>query len=132
MNKEDKRVDKNNYYLDIAETVLERATCLRRIWGAIIVKNGQILSTGYNNPPRGEPHCWQCTKCGNGKDITTYLACPSVHAQMNALLSVARRDMIGADLYLAGFDVKYFAYTSLNAAKSAISAKKQVVFNTLS
>lgn len=101
-----KRPSIDQYYIEIAKAVSLRSTCLRKHYGAIIVKNGQILSTGYNNPPRGEPHCWQCTKCGNGKDIAAYLTCPSVHAQMNALLSVARKDMIGADLYLAGFDVK--------------------------
>ena len=47
-----KRIDKENYYLDIAETVLERSTCLRRCYGAIIVKNDEIVSTGYNGAPR--------------------------------------------------------------------------------
>ena len=47
------RVSKRNYYLDIAQTVLERATCLRRVYGAIIVKNDEIISTGYNGAPRG-------------------------------------------------------------------------------
>ena len=51
------RISKENYYLDIAETVLERATCLRRVYGAIIVKNDEIISTGYNGAPRG-PTAW--------------------------------------------------------------------------
>ena len=53
-----KRIDKENYYLDIAETVLERSTCLRRCYGAIIVKNDEIVSTGYNGAPRGGRTAW--------------------------------------------------------------------------
>ena len=49
------RISKENYYLNIAQTVLERATCLRRVFGAIIVKNDEIISTGYNGAPRGPP-----------------------------------------------------------------------------
>lgn len=47
------RIVKENYYLDIAETVLERSTCLRRQYGAIIVRNDEIVATGYNGAPRG-------------------------------------------------------------------------------
>ena len=88
------RVSKENYYLDIAESVLERATCLRRVYGAIIVKNDEIISTGYNGAreamkvPRGE----------------RYELCRSVHAEANAIISAARRDMVGGTLYLAGKD----------------------------
>ena len=52
------RISKENYYLDIAETVLERATCLRRVYGAIIVKNDEIISTGYNGAPRAALTAW--------------------------------------------------------------------------
>ena len=51
------RISKENYYLDIAQTVLERATCLRRVYGAIIVKNDEIIATGYNGAPRGRANC---------------------------------------------------------------------------
>ena len=51
------RISKTNYYLDIAETVSERCTCLRRRYGAIIVKNDSIVSTGYNGAPRGRENC---------------------------------------------------------------------------
>ena len=57
------RISKENYYLDIAETVLERATCLRRIYGAIIVKNDEIISTGYNGAPRGRANCVDMGYC---------------------------------------------------------------------
>lgn len=101
-----KRPSKEEYYLDIAKAVAKRSTCLRKAYGAIIVKNDRVIATGYNGAVAGEPHCTTCTKCNNGKDIETYLSCKSCHAEMNALLSASRKDMIGADLYLAGYDVK--------------------------
>ena len=100
------RPSKETYYTDIAKVVATRSTCLRKRYGAIIVKNDSIIATGYNNPPRGESHCSACTKCGNGKDTSTYIDCPAVHAEMNAIISANRNDMLGADLYLAGYDVK--------------------------
>lgn len=57
------RISKENYYLDIAQTVLERATCLRRVYGAIIVKNDEIISTGYNGAPRGRRNCVDMGYC---------------------------------------------------------------------
>ena len=103
-----KRIDKENYYLDIAETVLERSTCLRRCYGAIIVKNDEIISTGYNGAPRGRRNCVDlgyCTreamKVPRGE---RYELCRSVHAEANAIISAARRDMVGGTLYLAGKD----------------------------
>ena len=57
------RVSKHNYYLDIAQTVSERATCLRRRFGAIIVKNDTIISTGYNGAPRGRMNCTDIESC---------------------------------------------------------------------
>lgn len=101
-----KRPTKEEYYIGIARAVAMRSTCLRKAYGAIIVKNDEIISTGYNNPPRGESHCVECTKCSNGKDEATYLSCPAVHAEQNSLLSASRKEMIGADLYLAGYDVR--------------------------
>ena len=95
----------DEYYLGIAKAVSARSTCIRKHYGTVIVKNGEIIATGYNNPPRGEPHCYTCTKCKNGKDASTYIDCPAVHAEMNAIISASRNEMLGADLYLAGFDV---------------------------
>ena len=97
------RIDKVNYYLDIAETVLERGTCLRRKFGAVIVKNDEIVSTGYNGNCRGEPHCIKCSKIDCNKDEAEYLTCKSVHAEMNAIISASRNEMLGATLYLAGY-----------------------------
>jgi len=101
-----KRPSLDEYYLNIAKAVSERSTCLKKHYGCVIVKNGEIISTGYNNPPRGEPHCWQCTKTCTGTGETAYLSCPSVHAEQNAIISASRNEMLGADLYLAGYDVK--------------------------
>ena len=100
------RISKENYYLDIAETVLERATCLRRIYGAIIVKNDEIVSTGYNGAPRGRKNCMDLGYCTreamNIPSGQRYELCRSVHAEMNAIISAARRDTLGSTLYLAG------------------------------
>ena len=101
-----KRIDKENYYLDIAETVLERSTCLRRCYGAIIVKNDEIVSTGYNGAPRGRKNCMDLGYCArealNIPSGERYELCRSVHAEMNAIISAARRDTLGSTLYLAG------------------------------
>ena len=102
------RISKENYYLDIAETVLERATCLRRVYGAIIVKNDEIISTGYNGAPRGRANCVDMGYCSREAMRVPrgerYELCRSVHAEANAIISAARRDMVGGTLYLAGKD----------------------------
>ena len=102
------RISKDNYYLDIAETVIGRATCLRRCYGAIIVKNDEIISTGYNGAPRGRRNCVDLGRCArealNVPRGERYELCRSVHAEANAIISAARRDMVGGTLYLAGKD----------------------------
>ena len=94
------RVSKRNYYLDIAQTVLERATCLRRVYGAIIVKNDEIISTGYNGAPRGRKNCVDLGYCTREQLKVPrgerYELCRSVHAEANAIISAQRRDMVGA------------------------------------
>ena len=100
------RVSKRNYYLDIAQTVLERATCLRRVYGAIIVKNDEIISTGYNGSPRGRKNCVDLGYCTREQLKVPrgerYELCRSVHAEANAIISAQRRDMVGATIYLVG------------------------------
>ena len=100
------RIDKENYYLDIAETVLKRATCLRRCYGAIIVKNDEIISTGYNGAPRGRRNCTDLGYCTRDAlqvpSGERYELCRSVHAEANAIISASRRDMVGGTLYLVG------------------------------
>ena len=99
------RIDKVNYYLDIAETVLERSTCLRRRYGAIIVQRDEIISTGYNGAPRGRLNCADLGGCTreelNIPSGERYELCRSVHAEANAIISARRSDMLGACLYLA-------------------------------
>ena len=101
----EKRIDKDNYYLNIAETVAERSTCLRKKVGCVIVNHDEIISTGYNGAPRGRKNCIDigfCTKKKLFPDVRHggYDACRSVHAEQNALISARRNDMIGATLYL--------------------------------
>ncbi len=104
------RRDKINYYLDIAETVCERGTCLRRNYGAIIVNNDEIVSTGYVGAPRGRKNCCDVGYCVREKlEIPRgqrYELCRSVHAEQNAIISASRHDTIGATIYLAGIDAK--------------------------
>ena len=102
------RVSKINYYLDIAQTVSEGSTCLRKIFGAIIVKNDSIVSTGYNGAPRGRENCCDLRFClrehlgiPRGE---RYEMCRSVHAEANAIIAAARENMIGSTLYMACTD----------------------------
>ncbi len=100
-----KRIDKENYYLDIAQTVLERSTCLRRCYGAIIVQHDEIISTGYNGAPRGRKNCADLNFCTRMKmNIPSgerYELCRSVHAEANCIISAARKDTLDATLYMA-------------------------------
>ncbi len=104
------RVSKTNYYLDIAETVSERSTCLRRRFGAIIVKNDVIISTGYNGAPRGRKNCNDLAYCAREKmgipRGERYEMCRSVHAEANAIIAADRDKMIGSTLYMCCTDPK--------------------------
>lgn len=102
------RVDKTNYYLDIAQTVAERSTCLRRCFGAIIVNRDEIIATGYNGAPRGRANCSDLGECMREKlgipKGQRYELCRSVHAEANCIISAPRADMLGSALFLAGLD----------------------------
>ena len=102
------RPSKTKYYLDIAAAVAARSTCLRRQYGAVIVKNDRIISTGYNGAARKEPNCCDegtCWREANGiPHGQQYEKCRAVHAEANAIISASGQDMIGADLYLSGFE----------------------------
>ena len=123
-----KRIEKENYYLDIAQTVLERSTCLRRQYGAIIVRNDEIVATGYNGAPRGRKNCSDLGYCVREQMCVPrgerYELCRSVHAEANAIISAARRDMIGATLYLVGRDAKS---GELIRAGSCTMCKRQII-----
>lgn len=98
------RIDKQNYYLDIAGTVLERSTCMRRQYGAIIVQSDEIVSSGYNGAPRGRKNCGDLGYCAReAMKIPSgqrYELCRSVHAEANAIISASRREVLGASLYM--------------------------------
>ena len=98
------RIDKTNYYLDIAGTVLERSTCMRRHYGAIIVQDDEIVSSGYNGAPRGRKNCGDLGYCArealNIPSGERYELCRSVHAGANAIISAPRREVLGATLYM--------------------------------
>lgn len=124
------RRDKINYYLDIAETVLERGTCLRRNYGAAIVKNDRIISTGYVGAPRGRKNCCDLGYCRREQlkipRGERYELCRSVHAEANAIINAAGVEMIGADLFLVGKDMITKDYVK-NA--SCCSMCKRLVIN---
>ena len=95
----------DEYYLQIADAVSLKSKCLKKHYGAIIVKNNEIISTGFNGPARGEDHCVKCTKVGSDKDMIEYSRCPAIHAEMNCIISASRQEMLGSVLYLSGRDV---------------------------
>ena len=123
------RRDKTNYYLDIAQSVLERSTCLRRNFGAIIVKNDEIVSTGYAGAPRGRANCSDLGYCTREKlNIPRgqrYELCRSVHAEANAIISAPRSAMFGATLYLVGVDHKTRELVS--DASSCAMCKRMII-----
>ena len=97
------RPTKSEYYLDIASAVSKRSTCIRRHYGAVIVNNDEIVSTGYNGSPRGDKNCCDYGICmrAEAKRNSCYEECKSVHAEQNAMISASRREMLGATLYLS-------------------------------
>lgn len=123
------RREKKNYYLDIAETVLERGTCLRRNYGAIIVSNDEIISTGYTGAPRGRKNCIDLGVCyrieNNIPSGERYEMCRSVHAEANAIISAKRDEMIDAVLYLVGKEKKTGEY--VKNANSCTMCKRLII-----
>lgn len=126
-----KRLCKNNYYLGIAETVAVNSTCLRRAFGAVIVKNDEILSTGYNGAPRGRKNCSDLCFCMREKlNIPRgerYELCRSVHAEANAIISASRQELIGSTLYLVGIEVATGNYVQNS---SCCAMCKRLVINS--
>ena len=123
------RVSKHNYYLDIAQTVAERSTCLRKKYGAIIVKNDVIVSTGYNGAPRGRKNCSDLQYCMRDKlNIPRgerYELCRSVHSEANAIIAAPREQMLGATLYMVCVDPKDGSLVS--GTTSCMMCKRQVI-----
>ena len=123
------RISKENYYLDIAQTVAERSTCMRKKYGAIIVKNDVIISTGYNGAPRGRKNCNELKYCMREKLCIPrgerYELCRSVHAEANAIIAAPRDQMLGATLYMACVDPENGDV--LANTTSCMMCKKQVI-----
>lgn len=123
------RRSKDNYYLDIAETVLERGTCLRRNYGSIIVKNDEIISSGYTGAPRGRKNCSDLGICRREELKVPrgeqYELCRSVHSEANAIISASRREMINSTLYLVGVDCKTGDY--VKDANSCTMCKRLII-----
>lgn len=123
------RRDKTNYYLDIAETVSERGTCLRRNYGAIIVKNDEIIATGYVGAPRERKNCIDLNYCVREEMKiprgTMYERCRSVHAEANAIISASRKDMLESTLYLVGTEKKTGEY--VENGNSCTMCKRMII-----
>ena len=123
------RRDKNNYYLDIAEVVSQRCTCLRRHYGAVIVKDDEVIATGYVGAPRGRKNCTDIGSClREEKNIARgerFELCRSVHAEANAIISASRKDMLGSSLYMTGKDVGTGEY--IKNANSCLMCKRLII-----
>ena len=123
------RRDKINYYLDLAEVVSQRGTCLRRRYGAVIVKNDEVVSTGYVGAPRGRKNCSDIGTCIRQKMKIPrgerYELCRSVHAETNAIISASRDKMIGSSLYLVGIEMDTGEY--IRNANSCSMCKRTII-----
>ncbi len=128
------RVPKDTYYLHIAEDVAKRGTCIRRNYGAVIVKNDEIISTGYTGAPRGTANCCSTGVCVrqrmNIPSGERYELCRSVHAEMNAIISASRQEMQGAVLYLAGWLMKDGNFMEILETSVPCLLCKRVILNS--
>lgn len=124
------RRDKTNYYLDLAEVVAKRGTCLRRRYGAVIVKHDEVISTGYVGAPRGRKNCTDTGICVRKQMRVPrgerYELCRSVHAEANAIISASRDKMLGSVLYLVGTEVETGEYV---ADSNSCSMCKRMIIN---
>ena len=103
-----KRPEWDEYFLSIAQEVGKRSTCLRRRYGAIIVKDNIIISTGYNGSPRGEVNCIDSGMCERERlkvpKGERYELCVAVHAEQNAIINADPLKMQGATIYIVGIN----------------------------
>lgn len=125
------RIGKDQYYLNIAKEVARRGTCLRRNYGAVIVKNDEIISTGYTGAPRGFDNCCDLGVCKREElkipSGERYELCRSVHAEANAIISASRKDMIDSTLYLVGLDAKTGEIVSGTQADCCKMCRRMVI-----
>ena len=124
------RIDKHNYYLNIAEVVLERGSCLRRIFGAVIVNRDKVISSGYNGAPRGRQNCIDRGVCMRQEfkvpSGERYELCRSVHAETNAVIHASHEETTGSSLYLVGKETKNNIYVN---GTTPCSMCKRVIIN---
>ncbi|MDD4238681.1 MAG: cytidine/deoxycytidylate deaminase family protein [Desulfotomaculaceae bacterium] len=103
-----KRPTWDEYFIEIAKVVSTRATCMRRFYGAVIVRNNIIISTGFNGSPRGEVNCIDTGRCIREElkipKGERYELCVAVHAEQNAIINGDPVKMRGASIYVAGFN----------------------------
>ena len=108
--KNQERNSKVDTYLNCAEVFAYRSTCLKRKYGAVIVKDDVVISTGYNGAPRGFENCCDIGSCPrmdrNMHQGEGYGICRAIHAEQNALLNCSRQQTLDADLYLVGINPK--------------------------
>ncbi len=102
------RPDWDEYFIEIAKVVSSRSTCLRRRYGAVIVKDNVIISTGYNGAPRGSLNCVDTRRCRR-KELNVpagerYELCEAVHAEQNAIINGSPERMKDSTIYIAGFE----------------------------
>lgn len=106
-----KRISKDNYYLNVAEAIASRSTCLKRQYGCVIVNNDEIIATGYNGSARGMKNCCdqfeECPRRHVPSNGNNYDDCQSVHAEQNAIISASRQEMLGSTMYLWGREYDY-------------------------
>lgn len=123
------RRDKNNYYLDLADVVSERSTCLRRRFGAVIVKDDEVIATGYVGAPRGRKNCCDLGECTRQKlkipRGERYELCRSVHAEANAIISAERSQMLGSTMYLSGREIDTGEY--IQNSNSCSMCKRMII-----
>ena len=129
------RIDKINYYLDIAETVASRSTCIRKKWGSVIVKFDQIISTGYVGAPRGRANCCDLGYCMKKKIFpekrhSGYDACRSVHAEQNAIIAASRQEMIDGEMFLCGYKEENHQYEE--GASPCLMCRKMIINSGIS
>lgn len=121
------RPDWDDYFIEIAKVVSSRSTCLRRRYGAVIVKKNVIVSTGYNGSPRGAVNCDETGMCVREElrvpPGQRYELCEAVHAEQNAIINGSPERMEGAVIYIAGFE----SDRSLAASSPCLLCKRMII-----
>lgn len=120
-----KRPSKVQYYLDVAEQIATRSTCLVSKYGCVIVKNDTIISTGYNGAPRGVTNCSDTGVCIRDCEGTRrYNSCRAVHSEANALIHASYNDLIGSTMYISRCD---FSDASNERVEPCLSCKRLIL-----